>query len=401
MEFIDFLREMLGITEDFAITSIYKDETEKHIKIHLKYLKTDFVKGGKSYKLYDTTPEREWQHLNWFEYRCYLVCKLPRYVSENGKPKIIDINFAPKHKGYTHLFAAKVIETLQKVQVQSTVATLMNTTAYMVRSIMEEAVEVALEKSEVVNGLENVSLDEKAYAKGHQYATILIDSDKDCVVEMTQGRREKDVKALFFSLNSEEKQPSLKRVNMDMWKPYMNAIKDIAPQAMIVHDKFHLFKKLSESIDKTRRKEIKENELLKKQKYTVLKNQENRTQEQQKAFEQLLEANLLTAKAWQIRENFKYLFQIKQDIPFHYKLWKDDAINQSIKAVNEVIKTFDNHLTGIFNAITTQSTSGKHENMNGRIQSVIAKARGFANFDRFRINILFYFGNLDLTPQKI
>lgn len=64
MEFIDFLREMLGITEDFAITSIYKDETEKHIKIHLKYLKTDFVKGGKSYKLYDTTPEREWQHLN-------------------------------------------------------------------------------------------------------------------------------------------------------------------------------------------------------------------------------------------------------------------------------------------------------------------------------------------------
>ncbi|WP_042006756.1 transposase, partial [Capnocytophaga canis] len=93
--------------------------------------------------------------------------------------------------------------------------------------------------------------------------------------------------ALFFSVNSQEKQPSLKRVNMDMWKPYINAIKDIAPQAMIVHDKFHLFKKLSEAIDKTRRKEVKETELLKGQKYTVLKNEENRTEEQQRAFEQM------------------------------------------------------------------------------------------------------------------
>ncbi len=67
----------------------------------------------------------------------------------------------------------------------------------------------------------------------------------------------------------------------------------------------------------------------------------------------------------------------------HYQLWKSDAIKQPIKAVNEVIKTFDNHLTGIFNAITTQSASAKHENMNEQTQFVIAKARGFLNFDRF------------------
>ncbi len=36
-----------------------------------------------------------------------------------------------------------------------------------------------------------------------------------------------------------------------------------------------------------------------------------------------------------------------------------------------------------------------------KIQTVIAKARGFINFDRFRINTLFYFENLTLVPQKI
>ncbi len=226
---------------------------------------------------------------------------------------------------------------------------------------------------------------------------------------MTEGRKEKNVKSLFFSLNSSEKHPSIKRVNMDMWKPYMNAISEIAPQATIVHDKFHLFKKLSEAIDKTRRKEVKENEILKGHRYTVLKNRENRTEQQQRDFELMLEDNLLTAKAWQIRENFKYLFtfgenassaQITRDIERHYKLWKEDALKHSIKAINDVIATFDRHLKGIINAIESRTSSAKHENLNGKIQAVMAKARGFRNFDRFRINALFYFGKLNLIPLK-
>ncbi|MFT4062927.1 MAG: hypothetical protein QM642_11295 [Edaphocola sp.] len=48
MEFVDFLREMLGITEDFAITKINKDESGKVIHIHLKYLLRDY-KGKKIY----------------------------------------------------------------------------------------------------------------------------------------------------------------------------------------------------------------------------------------------------------------------------------------------------------------------------------------------------------------
>ncbi len=65
------------------------------------------------------------------------------------------------------------------------------------------------------------------------------------------------------------------------------------------------------------------------------------------------------------------------------------------------IDTFERHKVGIMNAFETKTSSGKHENMNGRIQSVIAKARGFINFERFRINVLFYFGKLNFLPQKI
>ena len=383
MDFVDFLKEMLGVTNDFAITQIEKEEEPKKvIKIFLKYLPNRYKKDSIEYRLYDTTPEREWQHLSWFDYSCYLVCKLPRYIDSDGKPKVIDINFAPKNKGYTYLFSQKIIEVLQKVRVQKTVADLLQTTAHIVRSVMEQAVENALEERGEVSDFENISLDEKAYAKGHEYATILIDSDKEYIIEMNEGRKEKSVKALFFSLNTKEHQPQIKRVNIDMWKPYMNAMEDIAPQAVQVHDKFHLFKKLSEAIDKTRKQEVKETPLLLNQKYTVLKNAENRTEKQQEDFDKINEANLKTAQAWRIRENFKDIFQINDSttITIIYDKWIQNALESNLKYIQQVVETFQRHRTGIINAFETKSTSGKHENMNGRIQSVIAKARGFINF---------------------
>ena len=120
-------------------------------------------------------PEREWQHLSWFDYKCYLICKLPRYIDIDESIKVIEPKFAPKGRSYTFSFNAYVISMLQKVRVQKTVAELMNTSSYIVRSIMEDAVNNALEKRGFVENLEHISVDEKFYAKGHEYATILID----------------------------------------------------------------------------------------------------------------------------------------------------------------------------------------------------------------------------------
>ena len=68
--------------------------------------------------------------------------------------------------------------------------------------------------------------------------------------------------------------------------------------------------------------------------------------------------------------------------------------------ITNVIATFEHHKQGIVNAFKTQTDSGKHENLNGKIQSILAKARGFLNFDRFRINVLFYFGKLNSNSTK-
>ena len=404
MDFLDFLKEMLGITDDFGIVNIEKIERpEKIIRIYLNYLPRDYTLNEKRYSIYDLCEQREWQHLSWFDYKCYIVCRLPRYIKEDKKVAVIEPNFAPKGRSYTHLFSSKIITLLQTIRVQKTVAEILQTTAYIVRSVMEDVVEKATNERGLINDFENISIDEKAYAKGHEYATILIDSDKEYVIDMHEGREEKSLETLMYLVSEQETQPQLKRVNIDMWQPYMNGMSKLAPQALLVHDKFHLIKKLSEAINKTRQKEVVESDMLRKQKYTVLKNAENRTAKQQEQFKLIDEANLKTAQAWHIRENFKLLFDVcsKQNAKELLEEWIKESRAKSIYNVNLVLKTFENHLQGIINAITTRTSSALHENLNGKIQSVIAKARGFINFERFRINVLFYFGNLKLKPQKI
>ena len=180
----------------------------------------------------------------------------------------------------------------------------------------------------------------------------------------------------------------------------MNVMTEIAPYALQVYDKFHLVNKLTLAIDKTRKSEIKENPILTKQKYSVMKNEENRTENQQRIFEQMTKINLKTSEAWTVRENFKTIFIHNHwsDKLQLFKLWLKETPKKNLMHVNEVVKTFKRHAKGVENAIITETTSGKHENLNGRIQSVLEKTRGFLNFDRFKINVMFYFGNLDLNP---
>jgi len=143
MEMSKVLEQLLPLGKDWEITGVVLQEDLKRITITVGF-NSDFYRfEGNSYKLYDELPEREWQHLPWFQYRCYIKCKTPRYVSTEGQVKSIPVPWAESRKGYTNLFATHVIAMLQLVQVQNKVAVICQTTDYIIRSIMEDAVNKA------------------------------------------------------------------------------------------------------------------------------------------------------------------------------------------------------------------------------------------------------------------
>jgi len=399
MEMTTVLQQLLPLGSDWEISLVTMEETLKTIHIRVTYRHDSYLLKGERFKIYDELPEREWQHLPWFQYSCFIVGKTPRYIDKDGRVKAIAVPWADSRKGYTTLFASHVIALLQLVQIQSKAATICQTSEYVIRSIMEAAVNNAINERGLVSGLEHVSIDEKAYSRGHEYASVLIDAKEGKVLELTEGRRAENVQAMVYTLTGQEVLPEIRMVNLDMWEAYMNSMKTIAPNAIQVHDKFHLIKKLSDAINKTRQQEVKKEPLLKKARFTVLKNEDNRTDGQSDQFKAINDANLLTAQAWRARENFKMIFKENNYLNLIelYDSWMMDALNTGVKYVADVVKTFERHLEGVFNAILYKTTSAQHERINGNIQSLLAKARGFLNFERFRTNVMFYYGKFKFS----
>ncbi len=207
MEVSEFTKSLIGLGEGFVIEKISMDELKREISVHIRYASPHYEYESVVHKLYDLSSERRWQHPNWFECSCYIVCKLPHYIAGHGTVKMIEAGFTSRSKGYTYRFAAQVTEHLQLVKVQRTVARPLNTSSHTVRSIMSDTVSEALESKGVVTDLRHVAMGEKAYRPGHEYATIATDKDGGQVLNMVEGRKERSVKMLFLELNEQGWQP--------------------------------------------------------------------------------------------------------------------------------------------------------------------------------------------------
>src|SRR5206468_3847286 len=84
-----------------------------------------------------------------------------------------------------------------------------------------------------------IAVDEFAIQRGHRYATVVVEVPTKRVLWVS---RERDSGALdsFFAALTPEGCARLEAVVMDMWGPYLAAVRSRCPQAAIVYDLFHL-----------------------------------------------------------------------------------------------------------------------------------------------------------------
>lgn len=74
------------------------------------------------------------------------------------------------------------------------------------------------------------------------------------------------------------------------------------------------------------------------------------------------------------------------------------VIASQLKPMIKVAKMFMRHLDGILKWYETFIDNAMTEGFNAKIQTVKAGARGFRNFENYRIAILFNCGKLDMRP---
>jgi transposase len=400
----DFFKSLLRFPEYWEVEKIEYDASTKEVDIYIKFHTENYKEEhSESYfGVHDYQGYRRWRHLDILEYKTFIKAKLPRLIGEDGKVTTLAIPWARLIDRHSYLFESKVIDTLLATKNQTKTASLLRCSFSLVNRIIHNATERGLERRDKDIRYRQLSLDEKAFKKGHQYVSVLSNPENGTIIDVSEGRTKSSCKLLLDNNLSSHQKSNVEQISVDMWKAYSVVIKEELPNSKIVHDRFHLIQYLNKAVDKVRRREVKTIEALKNSRYPLLKNQENLTMKQHFKFEEVLQLNTAVSFAWRLKESFKGLFDCEnyQEAYNRYSEWSSFCRWEDIPEISKVAKMFGEHIVGVCNALVEKLSNAMAERLNGKIQELKTIGKGFRTFEKFRSVILFFNGGLNLYPHQ-
>lgn len=251
-----------------------------------------------------------------------------------------------------------------------------------------------------LNGLRILAVDEISIRKGHRYLTVVLDYLSGRVVFVGKDRRSETLERFFDQLNDKQL-GGIKAVVMDMWDPFIKAVKNKAPHAKIVFDLFHVVSNFNKVIDKVRNSEYQkasdENKpVYKGTKYLLLKNRENlKTQEQRQHLKELLDLNETINTVMILKDKLKHIWT------YQYSAWAAKALDnwcalaESLNnpSLNAFTKMLNRYRYGILNHCTYPISTGRLEGVNNKIKVIKRKSYGFHDLRYFTLKIYQNFSN--------
>jgi len=401
-----FFAQVLGLVEPWDVKTIDLNmEDEKVVVV----LEAKVPRGGwldsagnpAQVHGYET---RKWKHMDTMQLETILEAKVPRLLRTDGGTEMVVVPWAEAGSRFTLMFEGWCIKMLLASSNIERARQLLKLEWSSVQKIMARAVERGLQRRDD-DPLKRVGIDEKSFLRGQSFVSVLSDLDGGRILEVGLGRDSQATSDLWKKL-PEEVRTQIEVVAMDMSKVYQTVTQQEVPQADVAHDKFHVSQHLHDAVDQVRRAEAKKldeqgDDTLKNSRYYWLYNPKNLKPWRLERFEKLVESELLTAKAWMIK-NLWAKFWDEPDVnaaELYFTEWKKEALKTELKPVEKVVGMIERHFKGILAAFKHRVTNAVTEGLNSKIQSLKSAARGFRNFENYRVRILFFCGKLDLMPS--
>jgi transposase len=279
-----------------------------------------------------------------------------------------------------------------------------------IQAVKQRAVERGVARRDT-EGIAHLGIDEKSFGKKERFITVLSDLDGERVLEVTPSKSKEAATAAFAAIPVPHR-ASVEAVAMDMSASYEAVCHELVPQADIVYDKFHVEKMLSESVDTVRRKAHKELlaqgvMVFKRTRYLWLKRPERWTDAQQEQFRDVERefgagrlAQSKIGRAWTMKEAFRpfWNFVYRGAAQRYFRRWYYWMTHSKLPPMIRLARTLHDHLGGLLTYFRHGITNAFSEGINSKIQDVKSAARGFRNFENYRIAVLFACGKLDLRP---
>lgn len=394
----ELFRIALGLEKPWYIKTIDFKVEEMQLDLHI-----DFESGsnfpcpscGRSGCHVHDTIERTWRHLNFFQFKTYLHCRVPRTECEDCGVKQVKVPWARKSSGFTLLMDSLIVILAQHMPVK-TVADIIGEHDTRIWRVLEHYVQEARSNEDFSN-VHSVGVDETSRSKGHNYISVFVDLDKSRVIHVCEGRDSGTVTSFKHDYEAHKGLAGdVANFCCDMSPAFISGIESNFENAAITFDRFHVMKLMNEAVDHVRREEQAYNATLKRTRYIWLKNPENLTSKQVKELGSLKDMHLKTSRAYDLKLGLRDFWNIRdQDLAESYlKKWYFWATHSRLAPVIDKAKTFKHHWNGILNYINTRIDNGVLEGINSLIQAAKNSSRGFRSTKNFVITIYLRLGKL-------
>ena len=398
------LEELLGIRAPWRVAGIDVDVALQEVVVRVACERTEWCNTQRRLHVHGWE-KRRWRHLDLWQCRTIIEAEVPRLLNPaTGRTEMAAVPWAEGLSRWSKLFEIWAIEVLLHTRSISDGSRLLGLGWDACDRIMRRAVERGLQRRTLAE-VKLVGIDEKSFRKGQDDIALMSDLVGARVLEVVEGAGQKEVEALWRTLPEEPRQ-QVEAAAMDRGKSMIAGTRAAAPQAAIVHDRYHLSAEQNKAVDSVRRaahKRLMEqgDETLKGTRYQWLSGLEKLSDAAFASFENLVRINLKTSRAWELKTTFES-FWVQADAPrglAFFKKWKNRALRSRLAAFVKLAKSLAASLPELLNYFAYRISNAMSEGFNSVIQQLKAAARGFRNFANYRSRILFFCGKLDLKPS--
>ena len=402
-----FFEAALDIQAPWEIKEVRLDRERRRLDIVL-----DFQRGAlfscpvchSPLTAYDTRM-REWRHLDFFQYMTHIYAPLPRTKCTDCGVKTVNVPWANSQSGFTTFFEAWVVELSQVMTIKAA-SNRLRINDDCIWRLLRRVVTKAMSEQDL-SKVSAIAVDETSWQKGHKYVSFVFDYHTKKLIFGVEGKDHKVLeKFAQFLEDCGGKRENILQVCCDMSKAFIKGIEENFPKAAITFDKFHVIKAINEALEKVRRRESKDNPILKGCRWGWMKNPANLNEAERKRINDALsQKRLHTGKAYRI----KVLLQEILDAGRHMtheegkaalKGWLRWAQLCRIPEIVEVAQMIKRHMVGILNWFSSRMTNALLEGYNSVLRAGRGMARGFRTSVNVIIKSFLMAGNLDFGYPK-
>ena len=246
--------------------------------------------------------------------------------------------------------------------------------------------------------LEVLGLDEVALKKGHSNYVVIVSArlrdGQLKVLAVLPDREKATVKAFLRSIPT-RLQRTIHTVCTDMWPAYVNAVKEVLEQALVVVDRYHVAKKYRDCADTLRKQELKrlkaelpeaQYQSLKGVMWPFRKNKADLAQSEVELLDRLFNYSPSLKLAYDFREELTAIFEqdlTKVEATQAIEKWRKVVETSQLTCFDPFLTTLDTYLDQITNFFLRRDSSGFVEGLNNKIKVLKRRCYGLRNLAHF------------------